>query len=210
MSFQGYTTTDGTHEPLSLASESSAPSSLRPANNNCHHNNNGSVQQNGAAPGNGTNNNTRYPQSNLSYGTQMGFSTAQSSISTNPNHIDGSPTASHNRRSPEGKDNEMSSLGYMQEDSKKMLVNNNALASQRNSAASSADLTATEIYTASNENGKINVQVTVLFGEYFQSFHMPQFDPFLAQYQLIHRGIKGMKVDEVMQFSPEFIVRKGH
>ncbi|XP_055705415.1 protein phosphatase 1 regulatory subunit 16A isoform X2 [Phlebotomus papatasi] len=160
---EGYTTTDGTHEPLSLASESSAPSSLRPANNNCHHNNNGSVQQNGAAPGNGTNNNTRYPQSNLSYGTQMGFSTAQSSISTNPNHIDGSPTASHNRRSPEGKDNEMSSLGYMQEDSKKMLVNNNALASQRNSAASSADLTATEIYTASNENGKINVQVTVLF-----------------------------------------------
>ncbi|XP_059608857.1 protein phosphatase 1 regulatory subunit 16A isoform X2 [Phlebotomus argentipes] len=152
---EGYTTTDGTPEPLSLASESSAPPSMRP--NNCHHsaNNNGSVQQNGATPG-AINNNTRYPQSNLAYGA------TQSSISTNPNHVDGSPTASHNRRSPEGKDNEMGSLQYMAEDGKKV-VNNNALVSQRNSAASSADLAATEIYTASNENGKINVQVTVLF-----------------------------------------------
>ncbi|XP_055693234.1 protein phosphatase 1 regulatory subunit 16A isoform X3 [Lutzomyia longipalpis] len=168
---EGYTTTDGTTpEPISLASEASAPS-LRTGNNNCNHtanNNGGSIQQNGSAPGSGggnNNNNTRYPQSNLTFASATAFSSTQSSISTNPNHIDGSPTASHNRRSPEGKDNEMSSLGYMTEDStKKMLVNNNALVSQRNSAASSTDLTATEFYTASNENGKINVQVTVLFG----------------------------------------------
>ncbi|XP_055693232.1 protein phosphatase 1 regulatory subunit 16A isoform X2 [Lutzomyia longipalpis] len=167
---EGYTTTDGTTpEPISLASEASAPS-LRTGNNNCNHtanNNGGSIQQNGSAPGSGggnNNNNTRYPQSNLTFASATAFSSTQSSISTNPNHIDGSPTASHNRRSPEGKDNEMSSLGYMTEDStKKMLVNNNALVSQRNSAASSTDLTATEFYTASNENGKINVQVTVLF-----------------------------------------------
>uniref|UniRef100_A0A1L8DND3 Protein phosphatase 1 regulatory subunit 16A n=1 Tax=Nyssomyia neivai TaxID=330878 RepID=A0A1L8DND3_9DIPT len=162
---EGYTTTDGTPEPISLASESSAPS-LRTGNNNCHHgtNNNANVQQNGGAPGGNNNNDTRYSKSNLAYAPATPFTGTQSSISTNPNHIDGSPTASHNRRSPEGKDNEMSSLGYMTEDStKKMLVNNNALVSQRNSAASSTDLTATEFYTASNENGKINVQVTVLF-----------------------------------------------
>ncbi|GAB0095706.1 protein phosphatase 1 regulatory subunit 16A [Sergentomyia squamirostris] len=169
---EGYTTTDGTPEPLSLASESSAPSSLRPVvNNNCHNGstgNNNSSQQNGGASVPAPNNNTRcYPQStNLGYNSTTTYGVTQSAISTNPNHIDGSPTASHNRRSPEGKDNDMSHhhLGYLNEETtKKMLANNNALALQRNSGGSSADLTAAEIYTASNENGKINVQVTVLF-----------------------------------------------
>lgn len=74
----------------------------------------------------------------------------QGTVFPNQNHYE----STLNRRSPDGKDNE----AYLLED-KKMANNNNP--------QKIGNDISTEIFSASNENGKINVQVTVLVGEFY-------------------------------------------
>lgn len=64
-----------------------------------------------------------------------------------------------NRRSPEGEDSER----YAVESSQKIAMNNNL---QKGGGVSSE--MSTGIFQASNENGKINVQVTVLVGKFYE------------------------------------------
>lgn len=81
------------------------------------------------------------------------------------------------RKSPEGKDSET----FVVEDKSLLVHNANSLSSHNNNGVAtsgnvaSATLPAhqkigndisTEIFSASNDNGKINVQVTVLVGEF--------------------------------------------
>lgn len=94
---------------------------------------------------NNNNNNSRYPNTTKPQNPLYG----QGAVFPNQNHYE----STLNRRSPDGKDNE----AYLLED-KKMANNNNP--------QKIGNDISTEIFSASNENGKINVQVTVLVGEF--------------------------------------------
>lgn len=138
--FQGYNTTDSiTTEPNSLTSENqnSINSNQTSPNIPIVPNNNNISNNNN----NTNNNNTRYPtlpkSQNPLYGQTPTYPTTYDTTI---------------RRSPEGKDND----SFVPED--KLTTNNNGL--QKNGDIS------TGIFSTKNENGKINVQVTVLVGKY--------------------------------------------
>lgn len=147
-SFQGYNTTDSiTTEPNSLTSENqnSINSNQQTSPNQqpiVPNNNNISNNNN-----NTNNNNTRYPTTPKSQNPLYG-----QTPTTYPTTYDTTI-----RRSPEGKDND----SFVPEDNNKLSTNNNG-GLQKNGDIS------TGIFSTTNENGKINVQVTVLVGKKIQ------------------------------------------
>lgn len=160
---QGFTGPDSTTEPNSIASD--ITDSVRP-NNKIKNNSTPPLLTNNGTNNNLTNNNNnhqshRYPNSVVATKPQNPLYGQTTSYP--PNHLYDTTLS---RRSPEGKDNE----AFHIEQDKKIISANNAAAvaaavNNNNSQKMGNDIS-TEIFSASNENGKINVQVTVLVGEF--------------------------------------------
>lgn len=136
---QGYTVPDSATEPNSITSDVS--NSILPTTKTKHSTPLPAKHSNTV----NNNNNPRYPNTTKPQNPLYG----QGTVFPHQNHYE----STLNRRSPDGKDNE----AYLLED-KKMANNNNP--------QKIGNDISTEIFSASNENGKINVQVTVLVGEF--------------------------------------------
>ncbi|KAG4066558.1 hypothetical protein HA402_007194 [Bradysia odoriphaga] len=134
---EGYTVPDSTTEPNSITSDVS--NSILPNTKTKHSTPSLPTKHPNNTVNN--NNNPRYPATAKPQNPLYG----QGTVFPSQNHYE----STLNRRSPDGKDNE----AYLLED-KKMANNNNP--------QKIGNDISTEIFSASNENGKINVQVTVL------------------------------------------------
>jgi hypothetical protein len=122
-----------------------------PTNNNLNKVNNNNTYSN--------NNNTRYPVTAKNQNPLYSQSTSYPQTTTNSFHFDPS-----NRHSPEGKDSD----SFTNEMEKTVTSANAISGQQKNNNGVEVVPASAEVYSTSNsENGKINVQVTVLFGEYF-------------------------------------------
>lgn len=150
---QGFTVPDSTTEPNSITSDitdSVRPNSklknLTPPLNNSNNN----ITNNNHQPHRYQNSATTKPQNPL-YGQTTSYP---------PNHLYDTTLS---RRSPEGKDNE---AFHVEQDKKLIAATAAATAVNNNNSQKMGNDISTEIFSASNENGKINVQVTVLVGEF--------------------------------------------
>lgn len=175
----------------SISNNGGNSSSITTTNNN---NNNNHVRYSNAIPAINTMSSKTSSKSASSNSHQYSSITNHSSTSSTAMASITSSTASYEttvRKSPEGKDND----SYHIEDTKGRISANNSLAKHNNNgqvAAGSNGINAgqqkigndisTEIFSASNDNGKINVQVTVLVGEFAITFFFSlSFSP--PQYQ---------------------------
>lgn len=136
------------------------------------HNSTSSLSSQRSAP---KSNNSHY-DNNIAYSTNTGLTTT---TTAGAGPATASPPSSYEngsgvpmRKSPEGKDND----SFRLEDNKSSAKDshakyhdpNNKLIDQHQRIGNDIS---TEIFSASNDNGKINVQVTVLVGEFSLSYH---------------------------------------
>lgn len=138
---------------------------------------------------NSTSLNTQRPApktNNSNYDSNVAYSTGSPSLTTASSYENGSSVM---RKSPEGKDNDSFRLEDnskpAKESQQKYHEPNNKLIDQHQRIGNDIS---TEIFSASNDNGKINVQVTVqLVGEFSYHFSFVSFRSFYFKYFVYFR-----------------------
>lgn len=141
-------------DTTTVHANASTPNNNNINNNNSITNNNILIATSGTA--NNNNNNRLVPVTTKSTAPQNPLYNHTTAAYTSQNSYD----ASINRRSPEGEDNESYAMVEQSNNKKMGMMNNNTQQPQQQQHSSGE--VSTGIFQASNENGKINVQVTVL------------------------------------------------